>query len=213
MLALDRQTGRLAYKPVYLFGHQDQHARGLFVNLEARLLSPGALSAVAGASAAAAAPPAAAGGRLWRLQLSKQHFIPTCAEGRAEACGEPRLPGLAGLLRGALLAAAGRGNGGRGDSSSSSGWQYAYAQDVRPGMLILVAAPADSGSSTNSSGDGGSLGGDGIVSALQPAVVTRVWMSSEQGLFNPFVHVRCLPEGLNFPGVLSGHQSHAPALP
>ncbi|KAL4429187.1 hypothetical protein ABPG77_010166 [Micractinium sp. CCAP 211/92] len=84
-----------------------------------------------------------------RLQLSRRHFLPVCASGDAAACGTPRLGGLADSLR-----------------SSLATWQQRYGQDVRPGMLVLVA--------------------DGT-GAPVPARVQRVWLSTQQGLFNPLV--------------------------
>lgn len=87
-----------------------------------------------------------------RLQLSRRHFLPVCASGDAAACGTPRLGGLADSLR-----------------SSLATWQQRYGQDVRPGMLVLVA--------------------DGT-GAPVPARVQRVWLSTQQGLFNPLVEVR-----------------------
>ncbi|KAL4438542.1 hypothetical protein ABPG77_000190 [Micractinium sp. CCAP 211/92] len=177
VLAMEAATGRLAFRSIYLFGHQDGAAEGLMVNIEARPLLPQSTSRTAAAAggagaarAAAAAVPSNASAPL-RLQLSGQHFLPVCMAG---GCGAPRLPGL---LQGILEAALGSGGG--------AGWQYSYAQEVRPGMRVLVAAPGSmSGSDGSSSGSGGS----GELGTLQQAEVTRVWLSTERGLFNPFVH-------------------------
>lgn len=200
VLAMDAATGRLAFRSIYLFGHQDGAAEGLMVKIEARPLLPQSTSRTSAAGggagaagAAAAAVPGNASAPL-RLQLSGQHFLPVCMAG---SCGAPRLPGL---LQGILEAAMGSGRG--------AGWQYSYAQEVRPGMRVLVAAPGSvSGSDGNSSGSGGS----GELGTLQQAEVTRVWLSTERGLFNPFVHVStsepdpCLPfSGFVEAGSLSG---------
>lgn len=168
VLAMDPATGRLAFRSIYLFGHQDAEAEGTMVNIEARPLPPRV-----GAPAAAALPGNSSAPL--RLRLSPQHYLPVCMRG---GCGAPRLPGL---IEGVLDAAL-------GSSSSSGGWQHSYAQDVQPGMRVLVAAPGSTGGSDGSSGGDGS-GSSGTLGTLQQAVVTRVWLSTERGLYNPFVHV------------------------
>ncbi|KAL4424164.1 hypothetical protein ABPG75_001465 [Micractinium tetrahymenae] len=172
VLSMDAATGRLAYRSVYLFGHQDAAAEGVMVNIEARLLPPLPGAAATASLAQNTSTPA-------RLQLSPRHYLPVCMHGGG--CGAPRLPGL---LRGVLAAAFG---------GSTDGWQHGYAQDVRPGMLVLVAGPGSSASS----------GGGGTLGAVRLAVVTRVWTSTERGLFNPFVHGGTLVVD----GVLASDQS------
>ncbi|PSC74266.1 hypothetical protein C2E20_2665 [Micractinium conductrix] len=172
VLALDHASGRLGYRAVYLFGHQEATASGPYLNIEARAAQPVPGGRSHGGSSGGSGAPAA------RLQLSERHWLPVCAAGRD--CGPPRLPGLPRLPRAlrAVLLAEGSDRGARGSSSGS--WQYLYAGDVQPGMQVLVAAPA--GASGNGNGSAAAGG------ALQVAVVTLVWSSFERGLFNPFVY-------------------------
>ncbi|KAL4421656.1 hypothetical protein ABPG75_010947, partial [Micractinium tetrahymenae] len=87
VLALDHSTGRLAYRPLYIFVHREPAAFGTFVNIEAAPLAVGR--------------PAPANATR-RLQLSPRHFLPVCATGDAAACGRPRLGGLLDSLRSSL---------------------------------------------------------------------------------------------------------------
>ena len=176
VLALDHASGRLGYRAVYLFGHQEATASGPYLNIEARAAQPVPGGRSHGGSSGGSGAPAA------RLQLSERHWLPVCAAGRD--CGPPRLPGLPRLPRAlrAVLLAEGSDRGARGSSSGS--WQDHSAGDVQPGMQVLVAAPA--GASGNGNGSAAAGG------ALQVAVVTLVWSSFERGLFNPFVYVSAL---------------------
>lgn len=76
VLALDHATQRLAYKPVYLFPHQEQAALGPFLSLEV------------------APEPAGSNATTLQLHLSPLHFVPRCLARAAADCGAPRLPGL-----------------------------------------------------------------------------------------------------------------------
>lgn len=85
LLALDHRTGRLAFRPLYIFVHREPAVSGVFTNIECAPLGPGGA--------------AGAGNATRRLQLSPRHFLPVCASGEAAACGPPRLGGLADSLR------------------------------------------------------------------------------------------------------------------
>ncbi len=85
VLALDHSTGRLAFRPVYIFVHREPAVSGVFTNIECSPLGPG--SAAGGSNAT------------WRLQLSGRHYLPVCASGNATACGPLRLGGLLDSLR------------------------------------------------------------------------------------------------------------------
>lgn len=191
VLAWDSTTGGLAYKPVYLLGHQDGAASGLFVNIEAAPLGSGwacrGVNASSTSASSSSSSSSASGRRscsgctTLKLQLSQQHFLPVCSSLGDSKCALPQLPGLPALLWAAL-------NGGSSKSSSGStaGWQLRYARDVQPGMRVLVAP----GSLQSSSNDAAGYSLEGSPSpAAVVAAVTRVWLSRERGLYNPFVHV------------------------
>ncbi|KAL4429043.1 hypothetical protein ABPG77_006082 [Micractinium sp. CCAP 211/92] len=179
VLAMDSATGSLAYKPVYLFGHQDSSAEGLFVNIEAAPWGADSIHSSDGNSSnssnSSGSARYSAAFRTVQLQLSQEHFLPVCRSPVSGECAAPRLPGLPAILWAAL-----KGGGG---SSREASWQLRYARDVRPGMLVLVAPNSSSSSSSRAA----ACSEGSPPRAADLAVVTRVWLSRERGLFNPFV--------------------------
>ena len=184
VLAMDGKTGSLAYKPVYLFGHQDSTTAALFVNIEAAPLGAdssrcgNSTAGSTGSSSSSSSNGRCRAGTTVRLQLSQQHFLPVCSRRGGGGCATPRLPGLPAILWAALM--------GGSSSSIEATWQLRYVRDVQPGMLVLVASNS---SSSGSSTTAGSCLEGSPSSTASLAVVTRVWITRERGLFNPFVHV------------------------